>query len=699
MSAQPETFPLLPALRRLDTLLAHASAYAASVYGADAAGDPYRGLVITPDDVERLLRRGPGESVLYGLVDIESEMDRSEHLDWLQETFGLTGFDIDVLMLAMAPEIDLRYERLYAYLQDDVTHRRPTIDLALNLLCGTAVERITQRTRFAPDAPLVRHRLIQVMVDPPHQPLLARSIRPDEQVLRFLIGESTLDARLDGFAEMLSPTRTRDALELAPDTWIALPHIAENAAQRLYFEGPDRAAQLATAQALAAEAGQLLLTIDLERARQVEAPIVDVIPIAFREAWFRGAALLLGDTDVLRDDALVPARVRLHRELAESQVLTMLAGTAPWLPEGDTPTGMLTVPFPIPPASARLTYWRSALGSFGVSTDDATLDTLAGHYRLTADRITDAALMVRHRTDWTGTAPRPADFLAAARSQSSQELSRSARKIVPVHRWHDLILPEDAFDQLRELRDRIAQRQRVLDAWGFDRVLSLGRGVCALFAGPSGTGKTMAAEVLAGEIGLDLYKIDLATVVSKYIGETEKNLEAIFNAAMRSNAVLFFDEADAIFGKRSDVHDAHDRYANLEIAYLLQKMEQYDGIAILATNLRQHLDDAFLRRLHVVIDFPMPDEEHRERMWREFLPDTAPVDPEIDYAFLARQFRLAGGNIKNIVVSAAYHAAANGSCISMPHLLRATWREHQKIGRRLSDAEIGEYAAALPNHS
>ncbi|MEZ4625421.1 MAG: ATP-binding protein [Thermomicrobiales bacterium] len=228
--------------------------------------------------------------------------------------------------------------------------------------------------------------------------------------------------------------------------------------------------------------------------------------------------------------------------------------------------------------------------------------------------------------------------------------------------------------------------------WGFARLLPRGRGISVLFSGPSGTGKTMAAEVIASELGLDLYRIDLATVVSKYIGETEKNLEAIFNAAADANGILFFDEADAIFGRRSEVKDAHDRYANLEISYLLQKMEQFDGVAILATNLRDHLDDAFLRRLQIVVEFRLPDEELRERMWRVFFPDEVPLDRAIDFTELARQFRLSGGNIKNIAVAAAYGAAANGGVVDSGHLLHAARREHQKIGRRLHLTEFDEAA-------
>jgi SpoVK/Ycf46/Vps4 family AAA+-type ATPase len=224
-------------------------------------------------------------------------------------------------------------------------------------------------------------------------------------------------------------------------------------------------------------------------------------------------------------------------------------------------------------------------------------------------------------------------------------------------------------------------RHLVYGAWGFDRKLSAGKGLNVLFAGPPGTGKTMAAEVMAGALALDLYKIDLALVVSKYIGETEKNLDRIFAAAETANAILFFDEADALFGKRSEVKDSHDRYANIEIGYLLQKMEEYEGIAILATNLRQNIDEAFLRRLQSIVDFPFPDENHRRRIWGAVFPPAAPLGSDVDFAALARDVRLAGGSIKNIAVSAAFHAAAEERAIEMKHFIRAARREHQKLGR------------------
>jgi SpoVK/Ycf46/Vps4 family AAA+-type ATPase len=231
-------------------------------------------------------------------------------------------------------------------------------------------------------------------------------------------------------------------------------------------------------------------------------------------------------------------------------------------------------------------------------------------------------------------------------------------------------------------------RARVLDEWGLARKLAPSYGVSALFAGAPGTGKTMAAEVIARELGLDVYKIDLSGLVSKFIGETEKNLERVFSEAESSNAILFFDEADAVFGKRSEVKDAHDRYANIETSYLLQRMEAYDGVTILATNLRANLDEAFTRRLHAIIDFPFPDAAQRLQIWKALLPTTAPIAGEVDLDLLARRFKIAGGSIRNVWVAAAYLAAAQGDAITMQHLLHATRRELQKLGRLTDERDF-----------
>jgi SpoVK/Ycf46/Vps4 family AAA+-type ATPase len=289
----------------------------------------------------------------------------------------------------------------------------------------------------------------------------------------------------------------------------------------------------------------------------------------------------------------------------------------------------------------------------------------------------------------------PSDLQAGARAQNAAGLEQLARRIAPRASWSDLVLPRVIEGQLRALAGRVRQRGRVLDDWKLASAASRGRGVTVLFAGDSGTGKTMSAEVVAHSLGLDLYVIDLSSVVDKYIGETEKNLDRIFAEADRVNGVLLFDEADAIFGKRSEVKDARDRYANVEVAYLLQRMEQFEGVAILTTNLRANVDEAFLRRIDVLVEFAVPDPDSRTRLWAKQLRPQLPVTDDIDVAFLAHSFELSGGNIRNIVLAAAFEAAEADTEVSMAHLIRATAAEYRKLGRLCVEAEFGPYYVAL----
>jgi len=257
--------------------------------------------------------------------------------------------------------------------------------------------------------------------------------------------------------------------------------------------------------------------------------------------------------------------------------------------------------------------------------------------------------------------------------------------------WYDLVLPRPVLDQLHELCTQVRFHSQVFTDWGFRAKAGLGCGLLALFSGPSGTGKTLAAEVIARALGLDLFKIDLASLVSKYIGDTEKNLARIFEDGERSGGILFFDEADAIFGKRTEVRDAHDRYANLEVNYLLQRIEDYPGVIILASNMGHNIDPAFQRRMNFVVEFPFPDADHRRRIWQTVFPAAAPLEPGVDFEFLSERFCLAGGNIRNIAVSAAFHAAGNGGSITMHHLLLGLKREYQKMGKVCERSEFGDY--------
>ncbi|HEY2437153.1 MAG TPA: ATP-binding protein, partial [Solirubrobacteraceae bacterium] len=321
---------------------------------------------------------------------------------------------------------------------------------------------------------------------------------------------------------------------------------------------------------------------------------------------------------------------------------------------------------------------------------------VAAKFRLSIKQIEAAAevslIAARARRE---PAPTPADLDLGARQASASRLGDLATLLEPAYGWEDLVLRERQLDLLRSISAYLRHRDQVLSEWGYEVTVSRTQGLKVLFAGDSGTGKTMAAQVLGAELGLDLFRVDLATIVSKYIGETEKNLERIFSAADGSNAILFFDEADALFGKRSEVSDSHDRYANIEVAYLLQRMEAYPGAVILATNFRRNIDDAFVRRLDFVIDFPFPEPEDRRRIWRLVLPAAAPLAADVDFEFLADRFKLSGGAIRNCSLAAAFRAADEGSEIEMRHLVRAVAQEYGKQGRLTLETDFERFHAGL----
>ena len=714
---------LLAELERIDLLI---RGRVATMRRQQRDDEHFRGLYISEQEVDELLDRPLGMPQWLATSDPEREaatgarqdaltagIDRRRagslaagtelRLDRLQALFGLERFDLDVLLVCLAGELDLRYEKLYAYLQDDVTRKRPSIGLMLDLLLPSPDSHIDARRHFLPGAALLRHRLVELVDDPalPHPTMLSRGLKGDERIVQYLLGADAIDGRLQPFADLQVPDRALDDLVLDAPTRSrldALQALLDGAVPPLvHLTGPAGGGKHSVASALCRAAGRPLLVVQVERwLAEPPASLAPHLASIDREARLAGAAVLFRGVDALQAEAQSTARALFRAALQDIGGPVFLTGPSPW--DDLRPTQArpcVAVPLDRPGGAQRLQLWQRALAA---QPTDPGLDAAAvsARFKLTGGQIADAAANARsvaHMRGAPGDRVATPDLYEACRLASNRRLGGLARKVVPLYRWDDIVLPDDRIAQLREICNQMKYRERVLGDWGFGHKLALGKGLAVLLAGPSGTGKTMAADVLAGELGVELYKIDLASVVSKYIGETEKNLARIFDEAETANAILFFDEADALFGKRSDVKDSHDRYANIEVGYLLQRMEEYEGIAILATNLRKNMDEAFVRRLHFTLELPFPDAADRHRIWQRIWPEATPRDPDIDLESLSQRFEMTGGNIRNVALAAAFLAADDGGVVRMAHVVHATQREYQKTGKLLREADFKTAAA------
>ncbi len=679
MTREPSVAHLLGRMAVLEARVRHAVAVRRE---ADpAADDPFRGLYLSEEHVDRILQGTvplpPSDPQVEAfLAKLEATADAEEtagadlRLRRLGRQFSLDGLDVELLVAALAPDMDSRFERLYGYLHDDVTRRRATIGLALEL-CGLAPASAPARQKLSRRGPLVGGGLLSI--DDLDRPYLTRSLQVPDRVAAHLLGSDHPDPEL---SELLVDVPAQGGGE-EHDVARALQSGAVLCYLREKPGSTGRAVAVAALDALA----RLAVVLDLGRLTPNDDPAA-VARTAAREARLRGGSLVAGPIELLVERG-APA----VRAFAELPVPVVLIGRCTWEPAWSRNVPVL-VDVRAPSAAQRAHLWRASLD--GEALDGLDAGDVTRHFRLTPEQVLRAARAAQLQSVVDDRGITADGLRAGARAQNAAGLEILARRVEPTVRWDDLVLPGSTLAGLRELAARARNRDRVIDEWAMRPGGGRGRGITALFAGDSGTGKTMSTEVIAGELGLDLYAINLATVVDKYVGETEKNLERIFSEADGINGVLLFDEADAIFGKRSEVRDAHDRYANMETAYLLQRMESFDGLAILSTNLRANLDEAFARRLDAVIDFPMPDPAHRRHLWHRCLGAALPRADDVDLDFAAR-FELSGGNIRSIAITAAYLAAEAQRPVTMADLMRATQREYRKLGRLCVESEFGPW--------
>ncbi len=589
----------------------------------------------------------------------------------LSQRFGLSRFEREVLLLCAAMELDMRVAGLCARVQDDPNRAYPTFALALALFDDPAWDALS------PERPLRYWRLIEIN-QPGAQALTTSALRADERIVNYLKGLNYLDDRL---GPLLVPFDANPGPALPPSQQAAVEtavgYLSAAGGGRppvIQLIGSDTVSKQLVAQRAAEDIGLHLNRLPVGLLPTQPAELETLARLWQRESILLPVALYLDAQDVDGPTQPEGQAPPLSRFLSRGQGIFFL-GAREIRPGLGPITAAVEVDKPTPTEQGAA--WAAALD--GAAADSPAL--LASQFNLNVAAIGSIA----NAASGNGQLP-PESLWQACLIATRPRMDTLAQRLDPKATWQDIVLPEDELKSLRRIAAQVGQRGLVYDEWGFREKMNRGLGISALFAGPSGTGKTMAAEVIANELRLNLYRIDLSAVVSKYIGETEKNLRRLFDAAEDGGAILLFDEADALFGKRSEVKDSHDRYANIEINYLLQRMEAYRGLAILATNMKGALDQAFLRRLRFIVNFPFPGPAERKLIWQKVFPPETPVKG-LDYDRLAR-LNLAGGGIHNCALNAAFLAAHQGVPVTMPLVLTAARAEFRKLERPISEADF-----------
>ena len=635
---------------------------------------------------------GGGEGEVWGDKgegeegEIFSQSSHTSHtlptlaLEKICQSFGLSTFERDILLLCAGVELDASFGSLIADIQGDSQHNYPTFSLALAVLESAYWGALT------PESPLRKWRLIEIGGG---NTLTNSPLRIDEKILHYLTGIYHLDSRLKGIAtlvnteEQLVPSHQQLAMQMVNTWYLAAPE--QKILPILQLCGKDSASQRAIASTICSKIDFLTYTISVELLPNETENLNSVKSLWEREFTLNNAALLLEWDNYDGNDPKQERAINQFIETIQAPVIIISQER-----RGQRHRSIITFDVDSPTSTEQRLLWQQSLKEFAPDISEE-VENLVSHFNLSTPAIRSVCLKARsiEREEEEGEVFSQSSHTLLwdiGSTQARPRLDELAQRMDSAAEWDDLVLPAMEKQVLRDAADQLRQRTKVYEEWGFGGKGKRGLGISALFAGGSGTGKTMAAEVLAQEMRLDLYRIDLSAVVSKYIGETEKNLGRVFDAAETGGVILLFDEADAIFGKRSEVKDARDRHANMEVAYLLQRMEAYPGLSILTTNLKNSIDQAFLRRIRFIVQFSFPDAHQRAEIWRRVFPKNTPTEG-LDARKLAR-LNVAGGNIRNIALNAAFIAAQAGEIVRMQHILQAAKSEYTKMERPLTDAEI-----------
>jgi hypothetical protein len=626
---------------------------------------------------------------------------------------GLEPLDQEILLIILAPEIDRRYRRVFAYLHDDFTRGIPSVGLVVDILAPVlgSTDRLGILSRFEAGSPLIRRGLVELLPARADdvKPLAQRHVRVGDAASGWVLGVPRMADAIADRARWAGVPEPPPATSLPADARDRVADLAERVRSStrgvtVFMVSKEIAGSRAAADLLCHELGRPVVRLEISTFLGGGERVLEDIGQVLKDAFLFGAVLnILGFPDVEKEEP--PAMRNLETVWRRVQDydghIVVPVRTVP--PAARLVEGRHATPWEIenPGFHERIRVLEALLSSADLESQlsRAEVEALANRYRLGRQQLQQAVAYARD-VAWSRRPDKERlpevffdDVVLGCRAQFSRDIGGLARRIEPRFTLAELVLPPREKGHLSELLAFVERRGQVYESWGFDSKFPRGTGAKALFFGRSGTGKTMAAEVIAKRLGLDLFKVDLSTVISKWVGETEKNLASIFDRAEEAQAVLLFDEADALFGQRTNVGNAVDRYANLETNYLLQRIEEYDGIAILSSNFKQNIDEAFTRRFHFIIEFPFPDRDAREEIWQRAFPTQAPLADDVDFAWLADKYKFTGGNIKNSVLRAAFLGASDGvdAAISMKHILQGVLREYQNLEREPTEREFGQF--------
>lgn len=618
-------------------------------------------------------------------------------LDYLCDKFSLSWLERQIVVMSLAAELHPKYEKVYGLIADDICIRYPTLEIALKILCDDPAEFIEHRIQWINGS-----RIQQLMLydSPWEQYGQNREMRLDAGIVNYILGVDKVSKELEKHIELYYPDEILTPVFIQTEIQEKLiNHYTQDFNEKetilINIEGSYGTGRTFHLRHLCKRLERTLLFVNMElflsdksHDRLIKSIIIETI--------LQNAVLVLKMPDTIEDkliSGLIGLKDQYIKEFPLDEVLFVISNEAIKKYKIGQKTTIVNYKLNLPDEYERKIIWQT-MGKYYKFKVPINWGEFASKFRFTPGQIRDSLELAYINASDNMRNSEGIDLnslVSACYENGKSHLITKARKIVPKYLWEDIILPEDAKILLKDACNQMKFRQTVFGEWGFEKKLSYGKGLSILFSGPPGTGKTMSAQVVANELQLELYKVDIAKLVSKYIGETEKNLEEIFDEAKLSNAILFFDEADAIFGKRTEVKDSHDRHANVETAYLLQRMEDYEGVTILATNYLKNIDEAFLRRLNFIIEFPFPDATLREMIWRSMFPKETPIKDDVDFSLIAKRFEISGGNIKNIVISAAFIAAEKNEPISTGHIIKAARTELNKIGKMVILDDLEEY--------